>query len=102
MKPTRVENQDLLGFIKSLPCISCQTESVDICPHHVRTKGAGGHDIPENLMPLCKQCHVLIHQLGTSAMARVRPNVKKWLILADWEYDSKRDKWAFFGKDETD
>lgn len=102
MKSKRIENKDLLDFIKELSCICCETQSNDVCAHHVRTVGSGGHDIAENLMPLCQSCHVKIHAIGTSAMARQHPNVKKWLTLANWEYDLKRDKWSYFGKNEAE
>lgn len=101
MKSKRIENQDLLDYIKELPCISCEDHSNDVCGHHLKTVGSGGHDVPHNLMPLCKSCHMLIHQLGTSSMARIRPNVKKWLLLADWEYFANTDRWRHF-KDEAE
>ena len=31
-------------------------------PHHLRTRGAGGPDTPDNLMSLCPICHTRIHQ----------------------------------------
>jgi len=33
----------------------------DIEPHHVFTRGAGGQDIPENLIQLCTACHIAAH-----------------------------------------
>ncbi|MGI9951325.1 HNH endonuclease signature motif containing protein [Moorellaceae bacterium AZ2] len=30
-------------------------------PHHIRTRGAGGSDIPENLIQLCWEHHVAVH-----------------------------------------
>lgn len=30
-------------------------------PHHIFTRGAGGQDIPENLIQLCGECHVEVH-----------------------------------------
>ncbi|WP_416341297.1 HNH endonuclease signature motif containing protein [Sporomusa sphaeroides] len=43
----------------------CKTENCEVCgapahgigPHHIITRGAGGADIPENLIQLCWTCH---------------------------------------------
>jgi len=33
-------------------------------PHHIKTRGAGGTDDPENLLRLCDECHyVIVHAL---------------------------------------
>lgn len=38
--------------------------------HHVRTRGAGGLDIPENLMSLCRVHHVEVHKIGVLTFYR--------------------------------
>jgi 5-methylcytosine-specific restriction endonuclease McrA len=41
------------------PCEVCQAKAVDI--HHIEARGMGGSkqaDIIENLMALCRKCHV--------------------------------------------
>ena len=45
-------------------------------PHHIRTRGAGGDDRPENLLALCTDCHTEIHQMGTFTFARRHPSVR--------------------------
>lgn len=107
MKSIRHEDQELIDYLKeNAPCIVCskfKKDGLDICCHHLKTKGSGGGDYIHNLMPLCKQHHTEIHLLGTSAMARIHAGVKKWLVLANWEHDAKRDKWRFYGgKDSAD
>jgi hypothetical protein len=104
-KIKRFENPELLDYIKhNLPCVACTKfpDETDICAHHVRTRGSGGHDIPENLMPLCKSCHVKIHAIGTNAMAKQHESVKKWLILANWEWDKYTNKWRYYGNEEAE
>lgn len=42
-----------------IPCEVCQSQAVDI--HHIEARGMGGSknaDTIENLMALCRQCHV--------------------------------------------
>ncbi len=29
--------------------------------HHIKSKGAGGHDVPDNLIHLCHECHRKVH-----------------------------------------
>lgn len=46
---------------------------------HVTTRGAGGKDIPENLIPLCRVHHVERHSTGWGHMIRKYIGVKKWM-----------------------
>jgi hypothetical protein len=45
-------------------------------PHHVRTRGAGGDDAPENLLALCDACHGLVHAMGRSVFCKRFPHLK--------------------------
>ncbi len=42
-----------------IPCEICEQKAVDI--HHIEARGMGGtqKDDPENLMALCRECHIL-------------------------------------------
>jgi len=62
------------------PCVGCSyfLEN-EVCYHHVQSRKAGGGDEPENLMSLCKKCHVDIHMGLGSFIARY-PHVEQWLI----------------------
>ena len=49
-------NYDVSDFIG---CEICGTKAVDI--HHIEARGMGGtkkHDTIENLMALCRRCHI--------------------------------------------
>ncbi len=37
-------------------CEICAQKAVDI--HHIRARSLGGKDIPDNLMALCRPCHI--------------------------------------------
>jgi 5-methylcytosine-specific restriction endonuclease McrA len=77
-KPKRIVNEKLLAEIRKLNCIGCGRRGAEA--HHVTTRGSGGDDVPDNLMPLCRICHTKIHQIGTSKMAEKHSGVKHWLM----------------------
>lgn len=58
-KNKRISNNKLLKDKKG-KCEICgksgQTEK-----HHIKTKGASGSDIKENLIEVCRTCHTKIH-----------------------------------------
>jgi len=62
------------------PCVACGaiTENGN-CLHHLTTRGAGGGDEPENLMPLCFNCHEEIHR-SIGKMVENHYFVGDWLI----------------------
>ena len=68
------------------PCVACG-ESKDgfVTFHHVKTRGSGGNDNPENLMPLCAWCHHLIHKIGTVEMSKKYESINNWLVKNGWE-----------------
>jgi 5-methylcytosine-specific restriction endonuclease McrA len=49
--------------------------------HHIVSKGQGGDDVPENLIPICAQCHDDLHHhpgiLGRRARAKIRSNLRE-------------------------
>jgi len=52
------------GTMKSLHakgglCVICGSRNVEL--HHVRFRSQGGSDVPENLVMLCSDCHLMIH-----------------------------------------
>jgi hypothetical protein len=58
-------------------CMRMPTEA-----HHVTTRGAGGSDVAENVMPLCPEHHREWH-MGISPMLEKYPSVVYWLELAE-------------------
>lgn len=77
-KPVRIENKKLLAEIRKLNCIACGNRGAEA--HHVSSRGSGGDDVENNLMPLCRICHTKIHQYGAVKMGEKYIAVKNWLI----------------------
>jgi hypothetical protein len=69
-----------LETVRGLPCLCCRRSPCD--PHHVTTRGAGGDDVAENLMPLCSEHHRLWHQKGPVYLFTTFPAVRFWLEAA--------------------
>lgn len=65
-KPKRKQNRDLLDTYHGMRCAACGSSPCD--PAHIRSKGAGGHDERDNLVPLCRRCHSMSHQIGWAKM----------------------------------
>lgn len=77
-KTKRIVNKELLEYIrKELFCIVCGAPNPQ--PHHVSTKGSGGQDTADNLMPLCFREHRLWHDKGAKYMTENYPSVLRWL-----------------------
>jgi hypothetical protein len=54
------------GIDDFIPCESCGTKAVDI--HHIEARGMGGttnKDTIDNLMALCRHCHVVMGDTKT-------------------------------------
>lgn len=45
-----------------IPCQVCNAEAVDI--HHIIHRSAGGSDEVDNLIALCRECHMKAHYLA--------------------------------------
>lgn len=46
-------------------------------PHEIRSRGAGGEEIPENQLRLCVDCHRFFHQVGPVTFIERYPHLKK-------------------------
>jgi hypothetical protein len=79
VKKKRLVDLDLLETVRSLPCLACGRTPSEA--HHVTTRGAGGDDLAENLMPLCTWHHQEWH-MGIRKMLERYPSVLYWLELA--------------------
>lgn len=83
-KPTRIVDPKVRARIKEGRCIICGCKGVD--PDHIITKGAGGGDVPENLVPECRRHHNERHAKGwvwlleKYPIARQAMSEKGWII----------------------
>lgn len=80
-KAPRIKDPDLLSTFRTFPCLACHpgSQSYPTEAHHITTRGAGGDDLPENLMPLCTYHHGEWHSRGPGHMIRSYGRVKGWL-----------------------
>lgn len=77
-KKQRIENRGLVEFAATLPCMHCGVEPAGDA-HHITSVAAGGDDVAENLMPLCRKAHSMVHQIGLAEMASRFPAIATWL-----------------------
>lgn len=92
MKPKRIVDEELLKFIRQLPCLSCLKEPCGEV-HHVTSVGAGGDDVATNCCPVCHECHMRWHKSGPSHMIETYPAIKHWLELANrWDVLSRANR----------
>lgn len=73
--------------IQSQRCIACQpwiNQKVDAC--HVRSKGAGGPDEEFNLVPQCREHHILQHKIGWGAYLKRHPKAWAHLQSMGWHW----------------
>ena len=95
-KRKRIVNRQIIEEIKSYGCVVSNIECISpIDAHHLTTVGAGGDDVAENLIPLCRLHHQLLHNIGTPEMAKRYIKVKAYLIyrnrheLLESKYEKK-------------
>ncbi len=67
-KVKRVVDKDLLRQYAKMPCaVGYVTHMRPVAGHHIKTKGSGGDDVDDNLIPLCASHHAEIHSTGIKA-----------------------------------
>jgi len=90
-KTIRISNPALLQEVREMPCVVCARFGCD--PHHVKSRASIGHDVPQNLMSLCRECHTLMHKIGLTQMAEKYSQVKQWLLENGWTLNKTINKW---------
>jgi len=67
--------------------------------HWLLTRGAGGGDMPENLVSLCARCHTVAHGISRDSLGRMLPPLYQQR-LKDFKAGRldvrKKSKWAGF------
>lgn len=90
-KPKSIKDKSLLDSFKERYCLVTNRRGAEA--HHVITRGAGGPDEEWNLMPLSRQAHAEVHQIGLNKFARKYKRVREWLLANGWQYDDYRESW---------
>lgn len=75
----RVNDPEFLKGFRRQKCFvgNCKVRFCDA--HHIRTRGAGGGDEPDNVIPLCRQHHIEVHSQGAKSFAQ------KYNLPISWE-----------------
>ena len=89
-KFARVRNQEVIEQCKRSECEICGRFTNNE-PHHIISRGAGGPDVPENLIQLCPICHVKAHS-GDFPKEKLFSIVGRRLKLSIEEIDNKIKK----------
>jgi len=77
-KKIRIEDRALLDSVMLQPCAACGRKPPSD-PHHLTTRGAGGDDTVENVVPLCRFHHTEYHKSGPGRMIEKYASFKLWL-----------------------
>lgn len=59
-KPHRIVDKKAIEEARKPYCQVCGRWGV-VHVHHIKTRGSGGGDVPENLISLCYECHTKAH-----------------------------------------
>lgn len=51
-------------------CVICGQVATNL--HHIKYRGQGGTDEPNNLAPLCYYCHASHHDIGTPTTEEIK------------------------------
>lgn len=76
-----------LDQIRSLPCVMCGKTPCDVA--HIKTRGSGGDDTFENVLPLCRGCHTLQHKVGFVKLWDTSQKMRFALSLRGWQVDEE-------------
>lgn len=79
-----MEDPELLKRVREMTCVACDSmwgryQRYPTEAHHVTTRGAGGGDREDNVMPLCTFHHREWHKSGPGSMVRKYQTVLDWL-----------------------
>lgn len=91
-KPKRTKDRKFLDEVAKMPCTTCPKRGPSD-PDHIISRGAGGGDTPENVWPLCRECHTKRHQLGLSQFAWRYPRAREALIARGFSFDNEAGRW---------
>jgi len=84
-KKKRIIDRDFLDSFHDLRCSACSKRGTE--PAHIKTRGSGGDDVWENLLPLCRLHHSMQHQIGWLKFATKFESVLLDLKARGWVFN---------------
>jgi hypothetical protein len=85
----REKDEKFLSLMRRVNCLCCgAVPPVDAC--HIKSRGSGGGDEWFNVIPMCRNCHSLQHQVGWFSFCEKFSHVKHHLELLGWSFICKR------------
>jgi len=75
----------------TIPC--CVTGQTPVDLHHLYSRGAGGGDEDWNLIPLCREMHQKIHNVGMTTFILLHPEAKSWMMANGWYFEACINRW---------
>ena len=90
----RIKDPTLLETYKYERCsvLNC-TSGMAVTGHHIKSVGSGGHDIEDNLLPLCMLHHNEIHTCGLKRFVERYREIRSNLESKNWYFDEFNKKW---------
>jgi hypothetical protein len=79
--PKRIVNEKLLAEVRQQPCCvaGCRNKAQAA---HIKSRGAGGSDVPKNLVPICESHHEFEqHIIGWRRFREKHPEVANYAEL---------------------
>jgi len=83
-KSKRISNPELLEKIRMQNCLFCLKPGPND-PHHLKSVGARGDDIEDNLIAACRACHTELHKRGLYYMMQNYLNAGRILSSKGWK-----------------
>lgn len=97
LKPRKISRPALLKHFRTLNCVICGAADPD--PAHIRSVGAGGWDIDENIVPLCREHHSLQHSKGWMYMLRTFERLAAHFRKLGWVWGSMSPTGKLYNED---
>lgn len=77
--------KDERDLIRNQPCINCNHPPPSD-PAHIKTRGSGAGFKENEMMPLCRVCHVEQHTVGILHFCTKNTNVMRHINEKGWEF----------------
>ena len=79
-KNSRIVNKKLLKD-KTGICEICGKKT-NTEKHHIKTKGSGGDDVSDNLIEVCRNCHIRIHtgEIPKQVLLKIKGKKDGWRL----------------------